>query len=162
MNKLITLACLSVAVTACTDKNGASVTAPVAAPNASVAYLTLSNSQPAKGSVITVTVHAIVGEGAEALGSFTARLQLGAGLEYVEETPVTDGMHALRVSADTIIVAGASSSGYSDSRLFAVKARVLDPALLSSVALSFSEANSVHFANQSRSLKIDHGVFVAK
>ena len=160
MRSVTRLAIFALAATACTDQPSP-LTAPVAAPDRSIAYVTLSNAQPAQGSVILVTVNTGAGAGADGLGSFTARLLLGPGLEFVEESAVACGAHAIRVSGDTVTVAGASATGFVDGQLFAVKARVVDPRLLPAITLTFTEANTVHFGNQFAALKVERGVFVA-
>lgn len=148
----------TIVLAACSEQNPVP-TAPKPLANTSLAYVTVSNDRPSVGDTVVLTVRASTGEGAEALGSFAARLMPGPGLQFVGESPVAEGARALRASGDTVFAAGASPSGYGDGRLFAIRARVIDPALLERVGLAFTEATSVQFGNQASALLIDSRVF---
>jgi hypothetical protein len=160
MTRKIALTLLSLGLAACTDTRRAEITAPVPPAGASLAYVTISDTHPAKGSLVVVTVNSGTGANAEPLGSFAARLSLGSGLEFVAEVPLSDGMRALRAEKDEVIAAGAAPGGFTDGRLFAVQARVLDPSALSEISVSFSEASGTGFADQVKSLKIDRALYL--
>lgn len=159
MRRKIALAVLGVTLAACTESRSAEPTAPAAPAGGSVAYITISNSHPAKGSIVSVTVRSGVGENAEALGSFAARLSLGSGLEFVAELPLPEGMRAVRVENGEVIAAGAAPGGFTDGRLFAVQARVVDPSAVYEMSVAFTEASGVGFGDQVRTLKLEKTVY---
>ena len=106
-----------------------------------------------------VTVNAASGTGAEAIGSFAAKLSLGSGLEFVAESPLADGMRAVREENGQVIAAGAAPQGFSDGKLFAVQARVTDPSAMSELSVVFSEANGVKFGDEMKSLSVERSLY---
>lgn len=154
-----TLAIALFALAACTGSEQVAPTAPSPPPGVSLAYITLSNAHPAKGSTVVITVRSGSGASAEPLGSFAARLSLGAGVEFIAESPLSEGMRAIRFDGGSVVAAGASSSGFADGRLFAIQARVTDPSALSELSVSFSEANGTSFDNQVKSLIVEKTIY---
>jgi hypothetical protein len=145
MKKILPTALLVVLALACDEAR----LLPVAPDGNRSVSVTFSDANPKRGSVIEVTVRTPVGTGAPILGSYSARLELGDGLEFVEAVRV-GAAEAIRTSGDTVIAAGASVSGFADGRLFAVRARVLNPTLLDAVRVSLDESMSAGFAGAKR------------
>ncbi len=118
--------------------------APPPAPGNGPVIVTLSDSAPAKGSL--VTIHAQVRAGAPMAASYTARLVYDRnGLVYFRDRTAADGMHAINPQPGVVRIAGASTAGFKDGRLFSVEFRVNDPAALRTLELRLEELNGVDF-----------------
>src|SRR5687768_10968839 len=92
---------------ACTGDNADNPSAP--RKDVSTAYLTVSSSTPAPGSVVTMTIRPGVGD--SILGSFAARILLPSGTSFVTEG-AADGVRVVRVSGDTVLIAAAEPAGF--------------------------------------------------
>jgi len=127
---------------------------PVTAPGFSkrsdpTLSLTVSDSNPAAGSTITVTAMVAPRAGLTAVGSFKAVLTYDStGLTLLRESKLPTGMRALNPRPGHIIAAGAAAKGFQDRRLFAVTFGVRRPAALASIEFSVEELNGTDFANQ--------------
>jgi hypothetical protein len=116
---------------------------PPAAGNGPV-VITLSDSAPAKGSVLTI--HAQVRAGAGTAASYVARLLYDrAGLVYLRDLTASDGLHAINPQPGLVRIAGASTAGFRDGHIFALEFRVNDPAALRSLELRLEELNGPDF-----------------
>ena len=122
-------------------------------------YVTVSDPNAAKGSIVTVTGQVATGSSIPTLGSYTARLELGPDLEFLEALSVGAAAQAIRANGDTVIAAGASVSGFADGRLFAVRARVRAAGFASALHIQLVEATATGFvgapkANRASSISV--------
>jgi hypothetical protein len=130
---------------ACENDAARSNGAPPPAPGNGPVLITLSDSAPAKGGV--VTVHAELRPGAAlTVASYSARVTWDrAGLVYLRDLTQGDGLHALNPQPGLVRIAGASTTGIHAGRLFSLEFRVTDPAALTSLELRLGELNGADF-----------------
>jgi hypothetical protein len=145
---LATLASVAVvgAFAACADKDTA--TAPIAATGRTV-YLSVPTLTPAAGDQVVLSIKSTGGSGN--IGSFKLRLALTSGVEYLGTVPQTEGMVFANAVQDTLVLVGASSSGFTSGTLASIKLKVTSPAALSGLALRVAEMNSTTFTNEAAS-----------
>ena len=164
-NRILPLCLLAILATgsACTDDSPASLAAPapVAPTSGTIAYLTIDNSAPAVGSLVTVTAVARQATGLANVGAFSATLGYDvAGLEYVRESALP-GVRAINPKNGEILAAAASNDGFADGKLFAVTFRVVDPHALASLELRFAELAGTDFGNRLSKLDLRRQVYSA-
>lgn len=151
----------SFALAACAEQERpAYVTMPPAAENASVAYLAVSTDRPTAGSTVTISIRLNRGAGAEAIGSFTGMVILPRGVSFVAEQEGGSAMQAVRVSTDTVFIAGVSPTGYTEESLFAFDVRVDAPENLPTARLEITQATTVSFATAATMQGTQRGVVV--
>src|SRR4051812_29110186 len=121
MRKILSAVVLAGLALACDNNRDLTVT-PDAVNHA--VLVSVSDPNAAKGAIVVVTARVSTGSSIPTLASYSARLQLGSGLEFIESVSVGAVAEAIRSSGDTVIAAGVSVSGFTDGRLFAVRARV--------------------------------------
>lgn len=128
----------------CEQDTAKPMPAPPPAPGNGPVTITLSDSAPAKGSV--VTIHAQVRAGTPTAASYVARLIYDrSGLVYLRDRTVADGLHAINPQPGVVRVAGASTAGLKEGRLFSLEFRVNDPAALRTLELRLEELNGTDF-----------------
>ena len=128
--------------------------APVPPPSAlHDAYLSVSTLTPEAGG--TVVVAGTVGLGGSlSVASFVAHLDYDASaLHFMNEIELPDMMRVVNPLAGQVIVAGASSTGSANGRLFKLRFRVDNPAGLGSLALRVTELNDREFISQLAAIK---------
>jgi hypothetical protein len=149
-----------IAITACKDDPKHSITAPdkpkePAPVVGSVAWLTVSDSTPAEGSIVTVTGRATSSDVA-AFGSFAGHVTFDAlGLEYVSDVTTSAGMRALNPKPGDLAIAGVNLTGFEEGELFAITLKVVKPSAVRTLALSMSELTGTNYVNQRASLSIE-------
>jgi hypothetical protein len=154
------LSVFAVLALGCTDDAAAPLTSPAQPTEGSVAFVQLSDVNPAAGSTVVVTVHVRGAAGVTNVGAFSARLQFdAAALEYAGESELSGGMRMLKPKSGEVLAAGASPDGFTDGTLFAVAFKVRDPAALRSLHLEVSELTGVDFGAQVSRLAIDRRLF---
>jgi hypothetical protein len=126
-------------------------------PNALSAFLAVSNSNPAVGSVVQVSLQVARGSSTQPIGSFTLLLQFDTlRLAFVDQHPAPTGLVLTNVSNDTIRVAGADPGGFSQDQLVTFDFTVRGTDALKSLSFQVLEINSVAFADQLSRLVSDH------
>lgn len=154
---------LALLITACKDDREPTITepTPVEQPEpelGTIAYLTVSDSAPAKGSTITVTARARSSDVA-AFGAFAGHLTFDSlGLSYVSDASVAGGMRAINPKAGDLAIAGVNLTGFEDGELFAVTLKVIDPSAVGSLSLSMSELTGTDYVNQRAKLSVQRSV----
>lgn len=140
---------------ACEDDRIQPAAAPPPGTGNGPVVLTLSDSAPARGSV--VTIHAQVRPGARLIAaSYVARMTYdGTGLLYLRDRTQGEGLHALNPQPGLVRAAGASAEGFRDGRLFSLEFRVVDPAALTSLELRLEELNGLDFRTALPRVAID-------
>ena len=152
-----------VAVTACDEHPKRSITepAPTEAPApvaGTVAWLTVSDSTPARGQTITVTAH-VSSTHVEAFGSFAGHVTYDSlGLEYVADASTSAGMRAVNPKPGDLAIAAVNLTGFDNGELFSVTLRVLKPAAIRSLSLSMSELTGTNYVNQRAHLSIERSL----
>lgn len=142
-------AALCIALIGCKDQQVvAAPKAPIAPPPATptrAAFLSVSDLSPLVGSTVIVTGNVAIDDSLS-LASFKVRLAYDRKtLHYLDAIELPGMMRVINAQASEIIVAGASGSGSTDGRLFAMHFRVDDPAGLETLALYVDELNDIHF-----------------
>lgn len=146
-------------ITSCSDPT---TTAPPHAGPVSrpTILITLSDSSATVGSIVAVSIDArqpvsdsgtgVMPSTASAIAAFRARLAFPTGtLEYVDEAPDDNGMHAVNVVDDTARIAGAApGTGFIDGRLVTLRFRVIDPQGLRSFRLTLDELRDLTYADR--------------
>ena len=161
--RLLPVALLALTVTACKDDPKRSITEPVKTEKpepvlGTIAYLTISDSSPAKGSTLTVTARATSSDVA-AFGSFAGHLTFDSlGLAYVADVSKAAGMRAVNPKAGDLAIAGVHLTGFEEGELFAVTLKVLDPKAVGTLALSMSELTGTNYVNQRAKLSVQRAV----
>jgi hypothetical protein len=163
LSRLFPVVALALLVTACKDDPKRTITEPTEveqpAPElGTIAYLTISDSTPAKGSTITVTARATSSDVA-AFGSFAGHVTFDSlGLAYVGDVSASAGMRAVNPKAGDLAIAGVNLTGFEDGELFAITLRVVNPVSIGSLALSMSELTSTNYVNQRAKLSVQRAV----
>jgi hypothetical protein len=154
-----------VAAAACDDDQPQLLpTAPLGvASNEVSAFIAVSNPNPAAGSEVTVWVRALRGTAVGPIGSFTIRLAYDSTrLQFKEAGRSAQGMvMANGANAGVVVAAGASAEGFKDDELLATTFVVTGAAanVLSTLALTVNELNSVTFADQTSALRVERGLY---
>lgn len=163
ISRLLPAVALAVSITACRDDPKRTITEPIKAETpapvlGTIAYLTISDSSPAEGSIVTVTARATSSDVA-AFGSFAGHLTFDAlGLAYVADASRSAGMRAVNPKAGDLAIAGVNLTGFEDGELFAVTLKVLKPGAVGSLALSMSELTGTNYVNQRAKLSVERAV----
>ena len=149
----VTTLLLATALTGCQDREPIAApifaaTAPPAPAMQRVAFLSVSSLTPDAGSMVVVEGN--IGDGeSSSIASFVVRLAYDAtALHFVREVQLPGMMRVVNPQGKEIIVAAASGSGSSDSRLFAVEFLVDDPVGLASLVMTLNEVNDREFNSQ--------------
>jgi len=165
--RLLSAATLALVMTACKDDPKRTITEPtrVEAPApelGTIAYLTISDSAPEKGSTVTVTAR-VTSSDVAAFGSFAGRLTFDSlGLAYVADASRSAGLRAVNPKSGDLAIAGVNLTGFEDGELFAVTLKVLDPSAVGSLALSMSELTGINYVNQRAKLSVQRAVRLAR
>lgn len=163
ISRLLPAAALALVMTACKDDPRRTITEPteVAKPApemGTTAWLTISDSAPAKGSVVTVTARATSSDVA-AFGSFAGHLTFDSlGLAYVADASASAGLRAVNPKPGDLAIAGVNLTGFEEGELFAVTLKVLNPSAVGSLALSMSELTGTNYVNQRAKLSVQRAV----
>jgi hypothetical protein len=163
MPRPIVVASLALLMMACKDDPKRTITEPVAPEQPSpelgtIAYLTISDSAPAKGSTITVTAR-VSSSDVAAFGSFAGHVTFDSlGLVFVGDVSESAGMRAVNPKAGDLAIAGVNLTGFEGGELFAVTLRVVDPVAIGSLALSMSELTGTNYVNQRAKLSVQRAV----
>ena len=166
-NRLNAIALLTAlaAVSACDDSRSVAVpTSPMGvAPGAVSAYIAASNTNPAPGSNVTLSVRALRGAGVAAIGSYTIRLGYDSTrLRFVESPRSAKGMvMANPAKRGLVVAAGAAAEGFTDDVLFTATFTVLQSNALRSLELNVSELNSIAFQDQRANTYVSRGLYRA-
>ena len=144
MNRSRLLLLGALLLVACEEDTARPTPAPPPASGNGPVVITLSDSAPAQGSV--VTIRGQVRPGAGIAASYVARMLYDrAGLVYLRDLTRGDGLHAINPQPGLVRIAGASAAGFRDGQLFALEFRVGDPAALRSLELRLEELNGPDF-----------------
>jgi hypothetical protein len=154
--------CLTVALllclTAC-DARRAALTGPIDAPAPFTASIGVSNVHPVAGETIVVTVHAVTTGAAHPAASFVANLDYDStALVFTKEVPLPGAMRAMNRHDGRLIVAGATTKGFPDGRLFAAAFRVVNPAGVGTIRLAIRELTDSGFRSTMHRLAIDQSL----
>lgn len=161
--RLLPAALVALTLTACKDDPKRSITEPLKAEKpepvlGTIAYLTISDSTPVKGSMVTVTARATSTDVA-AFGSFAGHVTFDSlGLSYVADVSPSAGMRAVNPKAGDLAIAGVNLTGFVDGELFAVTLKVLDPSAVRTLVLSMSELTGTNYVNQRAKLSVQRAV----
>lgn len=154
------------ALAACADDREAAtlVAPPAVAADAALAFLDVSHARPAAGDTVTVTAVVHNGAAVSRVGAFTVDLAYDAtGLAFVAEAPLASGMRVVNAAQPgRVIVAGASAEGFAEGRLFALTFRVQDPAALRGLALTVTELGGTDYRNHKERLDVDRRLYSTK
>lgn len=113
-----------------------------------VAYISVSDLSPDIGSTIVVAGNVRIGDSLS-FSSFRVRLGYDArGLTFLDEVVLPGMMRVVNPQDREVVVAGASSEGSADGKLFALRFRVEDPAALGSLVLMVDELNDRDYTSQ--------------
>jgi hypothetical protein len=150
LNRILSLSFVAVVALACADDSSASLVspAPLVPTSGTVAYVMVDNPSATAGSQVTVTAVARQAAGLANIGAFSASLSYDvAGLVYVGESALP-GVRAINPKAGEVLAAAASNDGFAEGKLFAVTFKVVDPAALASLKLTFKELAGTDFGNR--------------
>jgi hypothetical protein len=119
------------------------------------AALVLSDSAPAVGGALVVSVQALANEGT--VGSYTAKINYdAAALRFDSEVPISD--QALRASNPTpglVRLAGAAATGFPSGRLASYKFVVLRPNAARTLSLVVDEMHMITRQDAKSALIVD-------
>jgi len=104
----------------------------------------LSDTLPAVGDTVTVSVRIHSPGEAVQVTSYTARLTFDTtGLRLVGEAPLADGAtRVINPTSGAVRAAGIAPAGFAAGELFALRFAVLRPTRLASLAVHFDEIHS--------------------
>jgi hypothetical protein len=136
------------------------LTGPADTPSPITASIGVSNLHPAAGETIVVTVHAVMSSAvAHPAASFVADLDYDStALVFTKEVPLPGAMRAMNRHDGRLIVAGATTKGFADGRLFAATFRVVRPAGLGTLRLAIRELTDSGFRSTLHRLAIDQSL----
>jgi len=152
---------IMVAAASCTDRDVAETTvAPTMPATGRTVFLSLSKLNPAAGEEIVVTVNAVTATSGASVGSFKVRMSYDTdGLSYVGAVSQNDGMVIANPVNDTLIIVGASATGFASSKLASVRMKVSDPAALASLGLEIVAVTTTEFASEASVTAVDRRLF---
>jgi hypothetical protein len=148
----------AVCVAACADAPTAPTAAaePPAPAEGVLVYLALSSLAPQPGDRLTVTVRALRGADAEAIGSFTLRLAFDtAALRLSSSEPSREGLVMANVTGGVMTIAGASGDGFHAGALATLTMEVVHAGALPSLALTVEEINATSFRDERARTRVD-------
>jgi hypothetical protein len=155
---------LLVCLAACSDVRRSALTGPSDALTPIEASIGISNLHPAPGQTVVLTVHVATTAATAATtthpaASFVADLDYDStALVFNKEVPLSGATRAMNRHNGRLIVAGATSGGFTDGRLFSAAFHVVNPAGLGTVRLTIREMTDTGFRSTLHRLAIDQSL----